>query len=77
MSIRVLIVDDSATMRALLQARLSDEPDIEVIGSACDAAEARQLIKMLDPDVVTLDIEMPGMDGLSFLQKIMAACFVP
>jgi len=71
MSISVLIVDDSATMRALLQARLSNEPDISVVGSACNATEARQLMKLLDPDVVTLDIEMPGMDGLSFLQKIM------
>lgn len=71
MTIRVLIVDDSATMRALLQARLSDEADIEVVGSARDASEARQLIKLLNPDVVTLDIEMPGMDGLSFLEKIM------
>lgn len=71
MSIRVLIVDDSALMRALLQHRLEREADIAVVGTAADAAEARQLIKSLDPDVVTLDIEMPGMDGLSFLEKIM------
>lgn len=71
MSIRVLIVDDSALMRALLQHRLERETDITVVGTAADAAEARQLIKTLDPDVVTLDIEMPGMDGLSFLEKIM------
>ncbi|MEN7538308.1 protein-glutamate methylesterase/protein-glutamine glutaminase [Aurantiacibacter flavus] len=71
MAIRVLIVDDSALMRKLLQARLGREDDIEVVGLACDAQEARSLIKALNPDVVTLDIEMPGMDGLSFLQKIM------
>ncbi len=71
MSIRVLIVDDSPLMRALLQHRLTRERDISVIGTAADAAEARQMIKALDPDVVTLDIEMPGMDGLSFLEKIM------
>lgn len=71
MTIRVLIVDDSPLMRALLQHRLEREPDITVAGTAADAAEARQLIKTLDPDVVTLDIEMPGMDGLSFLEKIM------
>lgn len=72
MTIRVLIVDDSPLMRALLQHRLARETDISVIGSAADAAEARGMIKALDPDVVTLDIEMPGMDGLSFLEKIMA-----
>jgi two-component system chemotaxis response regulator CheB len=71
MTIRVLIVDDSPLMRALLQHRLERESDISVVGSAADAAEARQMIKALDPDVVTLDIEMPGMDGLSFLEKIM------
>lgn len=71
MTIRVLIVDDSPMMRALLQHRLARESDIAVIGTAADAAEARGMIKALDPDVVTLDIEMPGMDGLSFLEKIM------
>jgi two-component system chemotaxis response regulator CheB len=71
-SIRVLVVDDSPMMRALLQHRLEREPDITVVGAAIDAAEARQMMKALDPDVVTLDIEMPGMDGLSFLEKIMA-----
>ncbi|QIQ86609.1 chemotaxis response regulator protein-glutamate methylesterase [Erythrobacter sp.] len=69
--LRVLVVDDSAVMRALLQHRLTREADIEVVGSAANANEARALIKALDPDVVTLDIEMPGMDGLSFLEKIM------
>ena len=71
MSIRVLVVDDSAVMRALITHKLEAEQDISVIACATNAAEARQLMKQLDPDVVTLDIEMPGMDGLSFLEKIM------
>lgn len=69
--IRVLIVDDSALMRALLTRKLEAESDIAVIAAAANAAEARALIKSHDPDVVTLDIEMPGMDGLAFLDKIM------
>ncbi|GAA4762895.1 chemotaxis response regulator protein-glutamate methylesterase [Stakelama sediminis] len=71
MTIRVLIVDDSKTMQAVLRARLSREADIEVVATAGNAAEARQLMRELDPDVVTLDIEMPGMNGLDFLEKIM------
>ncbi len=71
MSIRVVIVEDSPTMRAILMNRLSKEPDIEVVAAAANAAEGRQMIRELDPDVVTLDIEMPGMNGLDFLAKIM------
>lgn len=71
MSVRVLIIDDSATMRAILLARLGDAEGIEVVGTASDATEGREMIKRLDPDVVTLDIEMPGMNGLDFLEKIM------
>ncbi|MEM6856254.1 MAG: chemotaxis-specific protein-glutamate methyltransferase CheB [Pseudomonadota bacterium] len=58
-------------MRALIIRKLSEDDAIEVVGTAPDAAEARRLIKSLNPDVVTLDVEMPGMDGLSFLEKIM------
>lgn len=72
MNTRVLIVDDSATMRAILTRLLGGEPDIEVIGAAKDAMEARGMIRELNPDVVTLDIEMPGMNGLDFLEKIMS-----
>lgn len=71
MTIRTLVIDDSATMRALLMARLANEPDIEVIATASNAAEGREMIRGLNPDVVTLDIEMPGMNGLDFLEKIM------
>ncbi|MFS0773513.1 protein-glutamate methylesterase/protein-glutamine glutaminase [Sphingomonas sp. 1P08PE] len=70
--VRVLIVDNSATMRGLLSAILRRDPGIEVVGEAADAAEARTKIKALDPDVLTLDVEMPGMNGLDFLDKIMA-----
>ncbi len=70
--VRVLVVDDSATMRGLIRAILSRDPAIEVVGDAADAVEARAKIKALDPDVLTLDLEMPGMNGLDFLDKIMA-----
>lgn len=69
--VRVLIVDDSPTMRQLIAASLRRDPEIEVVGSAGDPLEARQAIKSLDPDVVTLDVEMPNMNGLEFLEKIM------
>ena len=72
MTIRVVVVEDSPTMRAILMARLSEEPDIKVVATAANAAEGRELIRQFDPDVVTLDIEMPGMNGLDFLDKIMA-----
>lgn len=71
MTIKVLIVDDSATMRALIAATLMREPGIEVVGRAADPIEARAAIKALNPDVITLDIEMPNMNGLEFLDKIM------
>lgn len=69
--IRVLVVDDSRTMRMLITSVLQRDPDIEVVGEACDPLEARQAIKSLDPDVVTLDVEMPNMNGLDFLEKLM------
>lgn len=69
--IRVLIVDDSAIVRKILTEALSSEADIEVVGSAPDPFVARDKILSLKPDVMTLDIEMPRMDGLSFLRKIM------
>jgi two-component system chemotaxis response regulator CheB len=68
---RVLVVDDSATMRGLITAVLNSDPEVNVVGQASDALEARAAIKQLNPDVVTLDIEMPNMNGLEFLEKIM------
>jgi two-component system chemotaxis response regulator CheB len=69
--IRVLIVDDSAIVRKILSEALSAEPDIEVVGTAPDPYVARDKILSLQPDVLTLDIEMPRMDGLTFLQRLM------
>ncbi|MBR9728066.1 chemotaxis response regulator protein-glutamate methylesterase [Shewanella intestini] len=69
--IKVLVIDDSALMRRLLSHMLSFADDIEVVGTAQDAYQAREQIKKLLPDVITLDIEMPKMDGLSFLSNLM------
>lgn len=69
--VRVLIVDDSALIRQLLSTLLSSDPEIEVVGTAEDPHIARERIKALNPDVVTLDVEMPHMDGVTFLRKIM------
>jgi two-component system, chemotaxis family, protein-glutamate methylesterase/glutaminase len=69
--VRVLIVDDSALVRRLLTTMLSSDRDIEVLGTAGDAYAAREKIKALNPDVLTLDIEMPKMDGVTFLRNLM------
>ena len=68
---RVLVVDDSATMRGMISAVLNSDPEVSVVGQCSDALQARAAIKELNPDVVTLDIEMPNMSGLEFLEKIM------
>ena len=68
---KVLIVDDSALMRQLLTQIIGSDPALEVIGTAGDPYAAREKIKALNPDVLTLDIEMPRMDGLTFLEKLM------
>jgi two-component system chemotaxis response regulator CheB len=69
--IRVLIVDDSAVIRKLLEKFLSASPDIEIVGTAADPYIARDKLVQLKPDVMTLDVEMPRMDGISFLEKVM------
>lgn len=69
--VRVLIVDDSALVRSLMTELLSADPDIQVVGVASDPFDARDRIKQLAPDVLTLDVEMPRMDGLTFLSNLM------
>jgi two-component system chemotaxis response regulator CheB len=70
-AIKVLIVDDSALMRALLTEIIGGAPDLDVVGSAPDPIAAREMIKSLNPDVLTLDVEMPRMDGIEFLERLM------
>jgi two-component system, chemotaxis family, protein-glutamate methylesterase/glutaminase len=69
--IRVLVVDDSALVRQILSELLAADPGIEVVGTASDAHAAREKIKALNPDVLTLDVEMPKMDGITFLRNLM------
>ena len=71
MKTKVLVIDDSALIRSLLTEIINDTKDLEVVGTAPDPLVARELIKQLNPDVLTLDVEMPRMDGLDFLEKLM------
>lgn len=71
MKIKVLIVDDSALIRSVMSEIITDQPDMEVVGVAPDPIVAREMIKATNPDVLTLDVEMPKMDGLDFLEKLM------
>ncbi len=71
MKIKVLIVDDSALIRSVMSEIIGSQPDMEVVGVAPDPLVARDLIKQTNPDVLTLDVEMPKMDGLDFLEKLM------
>lgn len=75
--IRVLIVDDSALMRQVISTMLQRDPQIEVVGTAADPFIAREKIKALTPDVLTLDVEMPRTDGLTSLEKLMRARLMP
>ncbi|MCP1241675.1 chemotaxis-specific protein-glutamate methyltransferase CheB [Acetobacter lambici] len=75
--VKVLIVDDSRTIRALIKRSFAQNPDIEVCGEAANPLEARDLIIKDQPDVITLDVEMPGMNGLQFLEKIMRMRPIP
>jgi len=75
--IKVLVVDDSAFMRKAISVMLESDPEIEVVATARDGAEAIEKIKALKPDIVTLDVEMPRMDGLTALKIIMRDCPLP
>src|ERR1700733_1284748 len=75
--IRVLIVDDSASVRQMLTSILNEDPDIEVMGAASDPFAAARRLQEEIPDVIILDIEMPRMDGITFLRKIMAQRPIP
>ena len=74
---KVLVVDDSALMRQMISEILKQDPEIEVVGTAADPYVAREKILALNPDVLTLDVEMPRMDGLIFLEKLMAGRPMP
>ena len=71
MTVRVVVVDDSPLVRGVLTELINRTPDLRVVGQAADPYEAREKIRELDPDVVTLDVEMPRMDGLAFLERLM------
>lgn len=71
MKTKVLVIDDSALIRSLLTEMINQQSDMEVVGAAPDPLVAREMIKQLNPDVLTLDVEMPKMDGLDFLEKLM------
>jgi len=71
MKIKVLVIDDSALIRSLLTEIINSQSDMEVVGAAPDPLIARDMIKQLNPDVLTLDVEMPKMDGLDFLERLM------
>jgi two-component system chemotaxis response regulator CheB len=75
--IRVLIIDDSASVRQTLTAILQEDPELEVIAAAADPFRAARYIQDEMPDVITLDVEMPRMDGITFLRKLMSQCPVP
>ena len=77
MPVRVLVVDDSAIVRKIFTEELSRDPEIDIIGSAPDPYVARDKIVRLKPDVITLDVEMPRMDGITFLRKLMKHFPIP
>ena len=77
MKIKVLVVDDSALFRQMIIQHLSSKPNIEVVGYAINAYDAKQKIPQLKPDVLTLDVEMPGLNGIEFLKQLLPTTPLP
>ena len=75
--VRVIVVDDSAFMRNSLTRMLASDPEIEVVGQAADGIDALEKIEKLNPDIITLDLEMPRMGGLEMLEKLMGTNPIP
>ena len=75
--IKVLIVDDSAVTRQVLSKLISADPELEVVDTALDASIASRKIEKFQPDVITLDLELPGMDGVTFLKALMKTSSIP
>ncbi len=75
--IKVLVVDDSALFRQMIIQHLSAQPNMEVVGYAINAFDARQKIPRLRPDVITMDVEMPGMNGIEFLKQLLPTNHCP
>ena len=76
-AIRVLVVDDSSLFRQMIMQHLSSQSDIEIVGYAINAYDARQKIPLLKPDVLTLDVEMPGLSGIDFLKQLLPTNPIP
>src|SRR3972149_8015298 len=75
--IKVLVIDDSALIRGVMKEIINREKDMECVGAAPDPLVAREMIKSLNPDMLTLDVEMPRMDGLDFLERLMRLRPIP
>jgi two-component system chemotaxis response regulator CheB len=76
-TVRVLVIDDSLTIRAILESILGRQADFEIVGMASDVEEAKQYLKEHQPDVITLDLALPGIDGMAFLEELAGGPHAP
>ena len=76
-TVRVLVIDDSLTIRGILETILGRHPDIEIVGLASDVEEAKQFLEERQPDVITLDLALPGADGMEFLEELAEGPHAP